>query len=162
MKVKSFAPIATPKSRILILGTMPSTESIKKTEYYAHSKNHFWDILYRICYRNWDFFRPVQEQESYTNKIELLNKNNIALWDILKYCDRKGNLDKHIRNEIKNDIQGFLKEHNNVSKILFNGLNAHKYFIESNSCFLNLLSRYFRFINLFLTVRPLDFNRNRS
>lgn len=131
MRIESFAPIEEKNSRILIIGTMPSTESLKKGEYYAHPKNHFWDIIFRTLKDDLDFFEPIQGTVLYSDKIELLKENRIALWDTLKFCDRKGNLDKDIRNEIKNDFDLFFSEHSEIQKVLFNGKNAHKYFFES-------------------------------
>jgi len=131
MRVESFNSIENRDSQILIVGTMPGIESLKKGEYYAHPKNHFWDIIFRVFKDDFDFFQPVQETISYPEKIELLKKNRIALWDVLKFCARKGNLDKDIRNEIKNDFDLFFLEHVEIRKVIFNGKNAHKYFNES-------------------------------
>lgn len=133
MRIESFAPVETKDSQLLIVGTMPSTESLRKGEYYGHPTNHFWDIIYRILKTDWDFFKPVQESESYDNKLKLLHENKIALWDTLKYCNRKGNLDKDIRNEIKNDFNSFFLEHTEIKKVLFNGKKAYKFFTESFS-----------------------------
>ncbi len=47
-KVRSFAPIAGPRSRILILGTMPGVKSLEKREYYGHPQNTFWKIIYAV------------------------------------------------------------------------------------------------------------------
>jgi len=131
MRIQSFTPIASPNSKILILGTMPGNESLNSDQYYAHPTNHFWDIMFRVLLKDFDFFRLVQENENYKSKIDLLIENRIALWDTLKYCDRKGNLDKDIRNAIKYDFDSFFKNQQEIKTILFNGQKAHKYFIES-------------------------------
>ncbi len=137
MRVQSFSPIASSDSKILILGTMPGNESLNTGQYYAHSSNHFWDIMFRVLNDSYDFFRLAQENESYENKIDLLRENRIALWDTLKFCDRKGNLDRDILNEIKNDFDSFFNNHMEIENILFNGQKAHKYFIESFSHIVN-------------------------
>ena len=132
MKIRSFKPISNKDSKVLIIGTMPGYESLRKQEYYAHPSNHFWDILFRVLKDDYDFLRLTQENESYNEKQKLLLSNRIALWDTLKYCDRKGNLDKDIRDEISNDFEGFLKDHNGISTVLFNGKKAYDYFYESS------------------------------
>lgn len=133
MRIQSFSPVVDDKSRILIVGTMPGSQSLLTGQYYAQTKNHFWDIMFRILVDNYDCFCLVQETEPYGRKIDLLLSNGIALWDTLKFCDRKGNLDKHIRNEIKNDFDSFFEKNINVHTILFNGQKAYKYFNESFS-----------------------------
>lgn len=121
MKIQSFLPIINKDSKILILGTMPGNESLIKNEYYAHPNNHFWDIIFRCLIDDYPKFNRVQETETYQRKVELLQKNKIALWDILKFCDRKGNLDKDIRNEVENDFNAFFHENEQISFVIFNG-----------------------------------------
>lgn len=131
MRIQSFPPIVDEKSRILIVGTMPGNQSLQTGQYYAQAKNHFWDIMFRILVENYDCFKLAQETELYSRKIDLLLENQIALWDALKFCDRKGNLDKSIRNEIKNDFDSFFVRNSNIHTIIFNGQKACKYFKES-------------------------------
>lgn len=131
MKIHSFTSISNKDSKILIVGTMPGNESLQTGEYYAHPNNHFWDIMFRVLIDNYNHFNLVQKTETYKNKVDLLINNRIALWDTLKNCDRKGNLDKEIRNEIKNDFDTFFNNHKNIIHIIFNGKKAHKYFIDS-------------------------------
>ena len=132
MQIQSFPPIANEKSILLILGTMPGEESIRKQEYYGNPKNLFWDILYRILQPEWDFYKTVHDSESYQSRLQLLEENKIALWDNLKYCDRIGSLDKNIRNHVKNDFASFFREYPNIRKVICNGELAYKYFKESN------------------------------
>ncbi len=41
----SFEPIIDRNSKVLILGTMPSEESLRLHQYYANPRNQFWQIL---------------------------------------------------------------------------------------------------------------------
>lgn len=113
---------------------MPGYMSLEKSEYYAHPDNVFWDIVARSL--DPTHKDDTVEEFSYTRKIDLLLNNNIALWDVLQNCDRKGNLDKAIRNEIKNDFGKFFTKYPNIKTILFNGKRAEVYF---RSCFKDLL-----------------------
>lgn len=42
---KGLPPIADKMATVLILGSMPSDESLRKNEYYANPKNAFWKIM---------------------------------------------------------------------------------------------------------------------
>ena len=74
MRKIAFEPIANEKSRILILGTMPSEESLRKQERYGHKSNQFWKIIFTL------FDKPLPD--SYAEKNALLEENNIAIWDL--------------------------------------------------------------------------------
>ncbi|WP_433831907.1 DNA-deoxyinosine glycosylase [Flavobacterium anhuiense] len=120
MKSFSFAPISTPKSKILILGTMPGTKSLELNQYYGHNQNNFWKFMFQIL------------GESFSNDYEirknLLIKNRVALWDVLQFCDRVGSLDSAIKNEIANDFEQFLAAHPQIESIIFNGQKAAAFF----------------------------------
>lgn len=120
MKSFSFAPISSPDSKILILGTMPGTKSLELNQYYGHNQNNFWKFMFEIL------------KEEFSNDYEvrknLLIKNNVALWDVLQFCDRVGSLDSAIKNEIANDFEEFLASHPQITTILFNGQKAAAFF----------------------------------
>ncbi|KAF2079831.1 DNA-deoxyinosine glycosylase [Flavobacterium sharifuzzamanii] len=120
MKSFSFAPISSPTSKILILGTMPGTKSLELNQYYGHNQNNFWKFMFQIL------------REEFSNDYEirknLLIKNNIALWDVLQFCERVGSLDSAIKNEIANDFENFLETHPQIESILFNGQKAAAFF----------------------------------
>lgn len=124
---KSFAPVADEKSKILILGSMPGKKSLEMQQYYAYPQNRFWRLLALLL----DGKLPV----SYADKITMLQKNHIALWDVLAYCEREGSLDSDIKNEVPNDIAGLLKAHRQIKAVFCNGGKAgtafKKYFAKN-------------------------------
>lgn len=120
MKSFSFSPIADNDANILILGTMPGTKSLELNQYYGHNQNNFWKFMFTIFKEDFS--------NDYETKKALLQKNKIALWDVLQFCDRVGSLDSAIKNEIANDFETFLKEHSNIKTILFNGQKAAAFF----------------------------------
>ncbi|MFV8372094.1 DNA-deoxyinosine glycosylase [Flavobacterium sp. LB2P74] len=121
--INSFPPFVNPQTEILILGTMPGIASLEKQEYYAHKRNHFWKIMYTLLDN-----LPVSE--IFEEKIELLQANNIGLWDVLENCERKGSLDIHIKNQKENDFESLFREFPGITKIIFNGKESHKYFLK--------------------------------
>ncbi|WP_281299340.1 DNA-deoxyinosine glycosylase [Flavobacterium limnophilum] len=120
MKIYSFPPISHSNAQILILGTMPSEQSLAVNQYYGHPRNAFWKIIFTV------FDTPFSND--YEIKKSLLLENNIALWDVLEVCLREGSLDSAIEQEVPNDFNTFLKAHPNIRHIYFNGQKAAAYF----------------------------------
>lgn len=120
MKIYSFPFIANPNAKILILGTMPGVQSLEKQQYYAHPQNNFWKILFTL------FKTPYTTD--YETRKNLLLDHNIALWDVLQACIRPGSLDSAIAQEIPNDFAAFLKAHQHITHIFFNGQKAAHFF----------------------------------
>ncbi|WP_264524376.1 DNA-deoxyinosine glycosylase [Flavobacterium sp. N502536] len=120
MKSFSFSPLSDKEATILILGTMPGTKSLELNQYYGHNQNNFWKFMFAIL------------KEDFSNDYEirktLLQKNNIAVWDVLQHCERVGSLDSAIKNETANDFETFLQQHPKITTILFNGQKAAAFF----------------------------------
>ncbi|MBQ3478522.1 MAG: DNA-deoxyinosine glycosylase, partial [Clostridia bacterium] len=87
-RIIAFEPVAPPGARALILGSMPSVESLNQGFYDAHPRNAFWHILAQIC--NEPF------PEDIPARIALLERHDLALWDVLASCERQGSLDSAI------------------------------------------------------------------
>lgn len=64
----------------------------------------------------------------YVERKNMLLQNDIALWDVLQYCERKGSLDSAIKKETANDIASFLKDRPGITHIFFNGQKAAQYY----------------------------------
>jgi len=118
--LKAFEPIVNNECKILILGSMPGVESLRQNKYYAFNRNHFWKIIFNIF--------DEEIYENYNDRVNFLLKNNIALWDILKNCEREGSLDSNIKNEIPNDFDSFFIKYRNIKFIFFNGSASEKLF----------------------------------
>jgi hypoxanthine-DNA glycosylase len=120
--VESFSYIAGANCHTLILGTMPGAISLAQHRYYAHPRNAFWPII-------GDIF-GIDPRADYEQRIAQLAANNIALWDVLQSCIRKGSLDASIETEsiVANDIAEFLNKHRVIRRICFNGGTAAKLF----------------------------------
>ncbi len=116
--ITGFLPIEDKSAEILILGSMPSTASLTKQQYYAHPRNAFWPIM--LALYNLSSELPYQQCK------QLLIEKHIAVWDVLQSCCREGSLDSAIKVEsIKiNDFQLFFSQHPQLKTVCFNGLKA--------------------------------------
>lgn len=121
-KISSFPPIVNKNSKILILGSIPGIKSLEMQQYYAHPQNKFWKIIFEIL--NEEF------TTNYRQRIEILEKHHIALWDVIDTCERKGSLDSEIRNEEANKIEELLQNFPNIKAIFCNGQKSHKNLLE--------------------------------
>ncbi len=110
---KSLEPVVNDKTEILILGSMPSDESIKKQEYYANPRNQFWKIMGQL----YDFDPTI----SYAARVEQLLRNHVGLWDSLESCERKGSSDSAITDGTPNEIGKLLDNYLSINTIVFNG-----------------------------------------
>jgi hypoxanthine-DNA glycosylase len=119
-QVRSFPPIIDKKSRVLILGSMPGEESLRKQQYYAHPRNQFWRIIYAL------FGQTVEED--YQKRTAFLKSRGIGLWDVIESCYREGSLDSDIRRERPNDFDWLFIEYPNIAHVFFNGAKAYDTF----------------------------------
>jgi hypoxanthine-DNA glycosylase len=119
-RIRSFAPIADRRARVLILGSMPGRESLKRGQYYAYAHNAFWRILGDLL-----GFDPATP---YPARLRALKAARIALWDVLESCVRKGSSDLTIEREVANDFARFLQSHPGVTHVFFNGAKAEASF----------------------------------
>lgn len=118
---RSFPPVAADNPRALILGSMPGVKSLAAGEYYAHPQNAFWKILSTL------FDMPA---DNYAQRLQIITKNHLALWDVLQYCERQGSLDSAIDSasiEV-NDFTTFLTQHKNIRRVFLNGGKAAQEF----------------------------------
>jgi len=100
---------------------MPGVASLTEGEYYAHKQNQFWKIISTL-------YNQANIPEHFADKKALILNNRLALWDVLKHCERTGSLDSNIKNPEENDLIGLLQQHPNIRKIIFNGQESHRLF----------------------------------
>ena len=122
MKLKSFNYVASKNATVLILGSMPGVESLLQQEYYAHSRNIFWNIMEQMF--------GIDKTLPYLERLTELKKNRIALWDVVWQCKRKGSLDSNIdiTSTEPNDFVTFFKTFSNIHTVFFNGKKAEDLF----------------------------------
>ncbi len=124
-KISSFEPIIDSQTKTFVVGTMPSVQSLNDNEYYAHPRNHFWQIIAILFHKKQPFM-------SFEEKKRCLLKNKIGLWDALETCQRPGSLDSNIRNETPHNFNKYPQ----IQYYLFNGQKAYAYFKKYNNVLL--------------------------
>ena len=118
-----FKPIVNDECVAVILGSMPSEESLRQQKYYGNPRNHFWELVYS------QFNIPVSYD--YAQRCAFLINHKIALWDVFYSAEREGSLDSNIKNGVPNDFKFFFKRYPNIKCIFFNGSKAEEQFKRS-------------------------------
>jgi len=113
----SFDPIIDTASEILVLGSMPGDESLRKNEYYGNPRNQFWRILYAIFGK--------EKEEVYETRLAFALGHKFALWDVIETCQREGSLDSNIKEALPHDFKNFYQKYPKIKIIAFNGGKAY-------------------------------------
>lgn len=111
----TFEPVYDERSRILILGSLPSVKSREQGFYYGHPQNRFWKVLAAVL--------CCQAPGSTEEKKKMLFAHRIALWDVIESCDIIGSSDSSIKNVVPADIGALLKK-TQIRGIFANGKKA--------------------------------------
>lgn len=89
-------PVFDERSRVLVLGTMPSPKSRETGFYYGHPQNRFWKVMAAL------FGEPLPVTND--EKRDLALRHGVALWDVLAECTIEGASDGSIADCVPNDI----------------------------------------------------------
>jgi len=117
MEQHTIPPIFDENSKVLILGSFPSVKSREAQYNYGNPQNRFWRVLAGILGR--------EVPSTPAEKGAMLLQNNIALWDVIAFCDIDGSDDSTIRNVIPNDIR-IITDTADIKQIFTNGGTADK------------------------------------
>ena len=113
---RGFAAISDPSARVLILGSLPGAESLKRQQYYAKPQNAFWRMMGDLV--------GAGPQLPYEERTGALKNAGIALWDVCASAHRIGSLDSAIKDHAANDFAKFYSGHPQLRIICFNGQKA--------------------------------------
>jgi double-stranded uracil-DNA glycosylase len=141
-KARSFPPLASAGARVLILGSMPGEESLRQRQYYAYAHNQFWPIMGALF--------GAGRELPYEERVAVLLARGVAVWDVLKSCERAGSLDGSIvaASERPNDFVRFLRAHPGIRAVFFNGGKAWSAFKRHVLPRLGALAERLRFVRL--------------
>ena len=109
-------------SKILILGSFPSVKSREMNFFYMNKTNRFYKVLSLLL--NIDLYSISIEE-----KKNILLKNHIALYDVVKRCRIHGSSDSSIEIEEYCDVYEILKN-TNINRIYLNGSLAYSLFVK--------------------------------
>jgi hypoxanthine-DNA glycosylase len=142
LTVRSFPPLARRNARVLILGSMPGAESLRRRQYYAHPSNQFWPIMGALF--------GAGRELPYAERVERLLDRGVAVWDVLKHCERAGSLDSGIRrdSEVANDFANFFGRHPSIRAVFFNGAKSETVFSRQVRAQLGARAQSLRFARL--------------
>jgi len=115
---RSFPPIVDARARVLVLGTLPGGESLRRREYYAHPRNLFWPIVFGLF--------GAAPATAYPAKLAFVTACGIALWDVCEAAEREASADAAIRRERPNAIDRLLDAHPLIGVVAFNGGTARR------------------------------------
>jgi len=115
---RSFPPIVDARARILVLGTLPGEESLRRAEYYAHPRNLFWPIVFGLF--------GATPAVDYAERLAFVMARRIALWDVCEIGEREASADSTIRRERPNAIDRLLDAHPLIRAVAFNGSSARR------------------------------------
>jgi hypoxanthine-DNA glycosylase len=115
---RSFPPVVDTRSLVLVLGTLPGEESLRRQEYYAHPRNLFWPIVFALF--------GTSVPASYDERLRFLLDRGIALWDVVESGRRVASADATIRAEIPNLIPELLDIYPGIRAVVFNGGGARR------------------------------------
>lgn len=111
-------PIVDAESKILILNS-DSTKGRKKIndDYYSKESDAFWDIIFKVL--------EVEDPKNYEDRLTLLKKNNLALWDVMYIVQT---VDQHkikMQKKYSNFAQ-FFEENKKIRIVVCNGEEAYR------------------------------------
>ena len=114
---QAFPPSIDAQTRLLVLGSLPGEESLRRGEYYAHPTNAFWWLIGEAIGADL-VHRP------YPDRLVALRQARIGLWDVIERAERAGSLDAAIRLAEHRDLAAFAATLPDLRAIAFNGGTA--------------------------------------
>ena len=98
--VHPLEPVFDERSRVLILGAMPSPESREAGFYFSHPDDRFWKVMAALF--------DEKEPETNDEKRDFALAHGIALWDVLAEYTIEGSWDGTLAECVPNDLLSLL------------------------------------------------------
>jgi hypoxanthine-DNA glycosylase len=111
---RSFPPVVDPKTRVLVLGSLPGEESLARSRYYANPRNHFWRLIGAVIGADLVAL-------PYQARLQALLDAGVGLWDTVGSATRRGSLDGAIRLSAANDLDTLAAGLPELRAVGFNG-----------------------------------------
>ncbi len=123
LRLTGLAPLVSPATRLLVLGSFPGAASLAAQQYYGHPRNHFWPILYTLF--GADPRDPALA--TYPGRTAWLLAHGVGVWDVYASCERIGSLDTAIRNAETNDFAALARGCPQLQAIAHNGGESYRH-----------------------------------
>jgi hypoxanthine-DNA glycosylase len=116
--LRGFPPVVDDRSRVLILGSFPSAQSLAVRQYYGNPRNAFWPITGALL--------GFDKDAPYDSRLAALRSHGVALWDVLHKCRRAGSADSAIdpKSLVVNDFGELFTDFPTITRVYFNGAKA--------------------------------------
>lgn len=116
-RAAAFAPVVDADTRVLVLGSLPGAESLRRAEYYAHPQNGFWRLIGGVA--GCDLVALP-----YLERLAALLAARIGVWDVITSAERAGSLDAAIRMPLHADLPALVAALPGLRAVGFNGRTA--------------------------------------
>lgn len=111
-------PVVDERSRVLILGTMPSPLSRELGYHYANPQNRFWRVLAAL----WGEDVPPDVE----GRRDFCARHRIALDDVLASCTIVGASDASIRDPVPMDLRSRVLDIAPIDSVFCTGATSHR------------------------------------
>ncbi len=116
-RLVGLAPVVSPATRLLLLGSFPGRASLAAQQYYGHPRNQFWPVLSALWGQ--DLLALP-----YARRLAVLQAWGLGLWDVYASCLRKGSLDSAIRAAEPNDLAGLARSLPGLQAVAHHGAES--------------------------------------
>lgn len=117
--IHTIPPTFDERSRVLVLGSIPSPKSREAQFNYGHPQNRFWKVMAALA--------GEPEPSTVQRRRDFCLRHHIALWDVLAECDIEGASDASIRNPVANDLRLITKAAP-IEAVYCTGAKAFEYY----------------------------------
>ena len=95
--LEGLAPVVSSDARLVVLGSFPGAASLASRQYYGHPRNSLWRLLSAL-------WGEDLVALGYPERLDLVRRHGLGLWDVYRGCEREGSLDSAIRAAVPNDL----------------------------------------------------------
>jgi len=121
--LQGLAPLLSPDTRLVVLGSFPGVASLRAQQYYGHPHNQFWKIMATLLAPEPAAVLTLP----YATRAQWLLNHGVGLWDVYAACEREGSLDANIQNAQPNDLQSLRTRCPALAAIAHNGGESFKH-----------------------------------